>query len=220
MSFASNGTLNISGWGIGPYTLLVNRPAASTVPGQIATWHAGGNQKAYIDVSGTYWSGTPTFGQEATRLIGWINSTATAWMELEYPSNNVSLKDLTRERWKADSSGNFYFNSNYGSTAVAYGCRAWVNFNSNVGGASIISIRASGNVSSVTDGGVGNFTVNFSSSMPDANYAVAVASDHAAGITRSSSFTIEAYGTSSFILQAGYATSFYDPVYCNAVVIR
>lgn len=60
------------------------------------------------------------------------------------------------------------FNSGFGSAAVAYGTRVWVNFN----GTGIISIRGSGNVSSVADGGTGVYTVNFTSAMPDSNYAV------------------------------------------------
>lgn len=47
-------------------------------------------------------------------------------------------------------------------------CRAWVNFN----GTGTIAIRASGNVSSITDNGVGDYTVNFTSAMPDGNYSV------------------------------------------------
>jgi len=65
-------------------------------------------------------------------------------------------------------SGNLSFNSGYGSAAVAYGCRAWVNFN----GTGAVAIRASGNVSSITDGGVGTYTVNFTTAMPDANYVI------------------------------------------------
>jgi hypothetical protein len=52
--------------------------------------------------------------------------------------------------------------------ALAYDCRAWVNFN----GTGTVAIRASGNVSSITDGGVGIYTVNFANAMPDVNYAV------------------------------------------------
>jgi hypothetical protein len=65
-----------------------------------------------------------------------------------------------------DSSGNFKFNSGYGSVATAFGCRAWVNFN----GTGTVAIRASGNVSSITDNGTGDYTVNFTTAMPDANY--------------------------------------------------
>ena len=66
-----------------------------------------------------------------------------------------------------DSSANFKFNSGYGSVATAYGCRAWVNFN----GTGTVAIRASGNVTSITDNGVGDYTVNFTTAMPDANYS-------------------------------------------------
>ena len=52
-------------------------------------------------------------------------------------------------------------------TAPIYPCRAWVNFN----GTGTVAIRASGNVSSITDNGTGNYTVNFTTAMPDANYA-------------------------------------------------
>ena len=67
-----------------------------------------------------------------------------------------------------DSSANFKFNSGYGSVATAYGCRAWVNFN----GTGTPAISASGNVSSITDNGTGNYTLNFTTAMPDTNYAV------------------------------------------------
>jgi len=71
-----------------------------------------------------------------------------------------------------DGTGALKFNSGYGSAATAYGCRAWVNFN----GQGTPAIRASGNVSSITDNGVGNYTVNFATAMPDTNYAVVVGS--------------------------------------------
>jgi hypothetical protein len=35
-----------------------------------------------------------------------------------------------------------------------------------------VAINASGNVSSITDNGVGDYTVNFTTSMPDANFSV------------------------------------------------
>ena len=66
------------------------------------------------------------------------------------------------------ATGNLKFNSGYGSVATAYGCRAWVNFN----GTGTVAIRASGNVSSITDNGTGFYAVNFTTSMPDTNYCV------------------------------------------------
>jgi hypothetical protein len=62
------------------------------------------------------------------------------------------------------------FNGTLNATGAPplYACRAWVNFNGTNG-----SIRASGNVSSVVRNGVGDYTINFATAMPDANYAVA-----------------------------------------------
>jgi len=47
--------------------------------------------------------------------------------------------------------------------------KAWVNFN----GSSTVAIRANFNVNSITDKGTGDYDVNFSTSMGDANYAIA-----------------------------------------------
>ena len=56
-----------------------------------------------------------------------------------------------------------------------YTAKAWVNFN----GTGTVAIRASGNVSSITDNGTGDYTVNFTTAMVDANYAVAGCSSRA-----------------------------------------
>jgi len=53
-------------------------------------------------------------------------------------------------------------------SAPIYACRAWVNFN----GTGTVAIRASGNVSSITDNGVGDYTVNFTTAMQDADFCV------------------------------------------------
>lgn len=57
---------------------------------------------------------------------------------------------------------------NASGSAPIYACRAWVNFN----GAGTVAIRASGNVSSITDNNVGVYTINFATAMEDADYAV------------------------------------------------
>jgi len=53
-------------------------------------------------------------------------------------------------------------------SAPLFACRAWVNFN----GTGTVAIRASGNVSSITDNGTGDYTVNFATAIVDGNYAV------------------------------------------------
>ena len=84
-------------------------------------------------------------------------------------NSSFSIYDVTADstRLLIDSSGNLAFNSGYGSAGVAYGCRAWVNFN----GTGTVAIRASGNVSSITDVNTGNYIINFATAMPDTNYS-------------------------------------------------
>jgi hypothetical protein len=53
-------------------------------------------------------------------------------------------------------------------TTIGTLCRAWVNFN----GTGTVAIRASFNVSSITDNGTGDYTINFTNAMPDANYSL------------------------------------------------
>jgi hypothetical protein len=56
-------------------------------------------------------------------------------------------------------------------TAPLYMCRAWVNFN----GTGTVAIRASGNVTSITDNGTGDYSVNYTTAIVDANYSVSLA---------------------------------------------
>lgn len=52
-------------------------------------------------------------------------------------------------------------------TVINGSAKAWVNFN----GTGTVAIRASFNVSSITDNGTGDYTVNFTTAMADANYS-------------------------------------------------
>lgn len=103
--------------------------------------------------------------------------------------------------------GNLSFNSGYGSAAVAYGCRAWVNFN----GTGTVAIRASGNVTSITDNGTGAYTVNFTTAMPDVNYAasLAVIPDvlFSSGNAATRSFFVDTIATTSIQIATGYQTT-------------
>jgi len=85
----------------------------------------------------------------------------------------ATLPALTGTVAVADGSGNLSvtgvlsFNSGFGTSRVAYGCRSWVKFN----GTGTIAIYGSGNVSSIGDVGTGVYAVNFIITMPDLNYA-------------------------------------------------
>lgn len=107
-------------------------------------------------------------------------------------------------------------------SAPSYSARAWVNFN----GTGTPAIRESGNVSSITDNGTGNFTINFTTAMPDANYSVSGIM-HSTGTTALGSIGIYPNSTPStssvqiFVAQVA-ATSFAikDVVYNYVNVFR
>lgn len=53
------------------------------------------------------------------------------------------------------------------SNGVTTNALAWVNFN----GTGTVAIRSSYNVSSITDNGTGDYTINFTNALSDANYS-------------------------------------------------
>jgi hypothetical protein len=73
---------------------------------------------------------------------------------------------------------------NASGSAPIYASRAWVNFN----GTGTVAIRGSGNVTSITDNGVGDYTINFTTAMVDANYA-AVGTSGTDGVGTAASHT-------------------------------
>ena len=84
--------------------------------------------------------------------------TIASTAEAEAGTNNTNLLTPLRLREGFNASG----------SAPVYACRAWVNFD---GSTSPGTIRASGNVSSVTRSATGVFVVNLSTAMPDTDYA-------------------------------------------------
>jgi hypothetical protein len=122
---------------------------------QLTFKNSGGTTRAYIGTAGA------------------IGTAPTDALRIRAETGGIVFGIAGTESARIDSSNNLQFNSGYGSVATAYGCRAWVNFN----GTGTVAIRASGNVSSITDNGVGNYTINFTNAMPDANYSVCFSPD-------------------------------------------
>jgi hypothetical protein len=104
-------------------------------------------------------------------------------------------------------------------TAPLYSARAWVNFN----GTGTVAIRESGNVSSITDNGTGDYTVNFTTAMPDANYAVTGTSLQSGVLITFFSATVYATGSVQIIgsKDEGLLTSNrVDQTVANVVIFR
>jgi hypothetical protein len=98
------------------------------------------------------WLGTPSSANLASAITGETGSGA-----LVFGTSPTLTTPTINSAQVATVSG----------TAPLYLCRAWVNFN----GTGTVAIRANGNVSSITDNGTGDYTVNFTTAMPDANYS-------------------------------------------------
>jgi hypothetical protein len=114
----------------------------------------------------------------STPRIGLFNGTSAQNWQIDNSSGIFRWFTPSLVHMQLTATGNLQFNSGYGSVATAYGCRAWVNFN----GTGTVAIVGSGNVSSITDNGTGNYTINFATAMPDANYvAVCNGNQSAAG---------------------------------------
>ncbi len=97
----------------------------------------------------------------AYRVVGYVESTqATAGTWATAPSTIQGAGGMATIPVVMNAQG----------LAPMFACRAWVNFN----GTGTVAIRASGNVSSITDNGTGDYTVNFTTAMPDANYSANV----------------------------------------------
>jgi hypothetical protein len=91
------------------------------------------------------------------------------------------------------------------STANGFGlCRAWINFDG-----SAVTIRGSFNVSSIVRNSTGNYTINFTTAMPNTNYAVVTGFQTPAWGTITHAYS---YTTSSFVWESGIPPS---PTYIN-----
>jgi hypothetical protein len=107
-------------------------------------------------------------------VIRWVDGGNIRSSILGDASSNLIFSTASTERARISGAGLFQYNNGYGSVATVYGCRAWINFDGTavVSPASMTGVRGSGNVSSVLDNGTGDYTINFTTAMPDANYSV------------------------------------------------
>ena len=99
------------------------------------------------------------------------NASGTGAFTIAAPNSNtdrtLTLPDSSGTMATAESTLSQF---NASGSAPVYACRAWVNFN----GTGTVAIRASGNVSSITDNGTGLYTINFATALSDENYCPVV----------------------------------------------
>jgi hypothetical protein len=141
------------------------------------------------------------------------SATIASTAEAEAGTNNTNFITPLRMREGFNASG----------SAPVYACRAWVNFN---GTTSPGTIRASGNVSSVTKTSTGRYVLNFSTAMPDANYAAIITADMDAGTSATASFGVTESGTGGYtttsvrVKTVNSSAGFIDGSFINVSVFR
>ena len=101
-------------------------------------------------------------------------------------------------------------------TVISGSAKAWVNFN----GTGTVAIRAAFNVSSITDVGTGDYTVNFTTAMTDVNYCVCFGAGGGT-VTNPSSLIAGTLTTGGFPARAFQGSnSPFDQSQCFASVFR
>lgn len=105
-----------------------------------------------------------------------------------------------------------------GQPSISGLAQAWVNFN----GTGTVAIRAAFNVTSITDNGTGNYTVNFTNALADANYSAIVATEEAGIIctTAANNSFQQTAGAGRIGVWLGTGNSGYDAEQVNYVVFR
>lgn len=102
------------------------------------------------------------------------------------------------------------------NTVVNGSAKAWVNFN----GTGTVAIRAGFNVSSITDNGVGNYNINFTAAMADANYSIVATTVQRTGVTLDTTVSTGAPGTAGVEVYPLSAGTQFDSTYVFAAVFR
>jgi hypothetical protein len=101
--------------------------------------------------------------------------------DLSVSTNKIQDNAVTTDKIADAAITAAKLNGAQSGSAPIYSARAWVNFN----GTGTVAIRASGNVSSITDNGTGDYTVNFTTAMTDVNYAAVFGGENISGVGNS-----------------------------------
>jgi hypothetical protein len=143
-------------------------------------------------VNGTLYYGAITGSTLNLASRGILSGRATQTEAVDGTDNQAIMTPLrTAQAVGAPNSSPVKSALNATGSAPIYACRAWVNLD----GTGAVNILASGNVTSITDLGVGNYRVNFTTAMQDANYATVATTQQSSGNNAITAATGNASGT-------------------------
>jgi hypothetical protein len=155
--------------------------------------------------TGTPGSGNFLRGDGAWEAVPSATIASTA--EAQAGTNNTNFITPLRMREGFNASG----------SAPVYACRAWVNFN---GTTSPGTIRASGNVSSVTRNNTGDYTVNFTTAMSDANFSCGCLNSFTASGAFQTYFTASTASSVRVQTYNGFASPIFNSDFVQLQVFR
>ena len=139
-----------------------------------------------------------------------LSNAGLASMTLLRPGESITFKQsVNSDLWEVVAQTAAVY-----TAASIYGCRAWVNFN----GTGTVAIRASGNVSSITDGGVGIYTINFIVNMPDANYCGSL--NAALGTGSQADTSLATYNVNNVTAYIHLGGVYHDPATISVAIFR
>ena len=194
----------------GGATPVISMPAATTsVSGYLTStdWNTFNGKQASLGFTPVQQGGGT--GQGTNKIyIGW----ATSQLFLQVDATNFGAT------WPINISGTASngITTTTGS-APYYGARAWINFNGS-GGA---SIRASGNVNSVTRTGTGQYYMTFTTAMPDTSYCAQITIDSSSASSYQGDSNFGASSSSNFYFNThDYGNSYVDNTYISVAIFR
>jgi hypothetical protein len=198
-------------------------------------WSSGGVFASTSEVSGTHTTGTVTSGSASLTVASATGIVAGMFIVGEgiAPGTTVSSIASTTVTMSANAGATlssdpvaFYIADKSLSPGLVAGqlCRAWVNFD----GTGTVAIRASYNVSSITDNATGDYTVNFTTAMVDANYAAVISGNSSTSLdppTTATPIIYGQYGTKTTSAQRiislyGPGSAAFDTAVINVAIFR
>jgi hypothetical protein len=137
-----------------------NATAPATTAANMIWYDTANNQIKKRNEANSAWIILGTIDEGAGTFTPSGGPVIASQAQAETGTNNTAIMTPLRTRNAFNATGN----------APVYACRSWVSFN----GVGTVSVVGSGNVSSITDNGTGDYTVNFTTAMPDANYSTTI----------------------------------------------